>query len=353
MEPPPPDCWPPSRAPCRRWSKRSRSPRARRAPASTGKIPTRSSRSFTKSSPNSTRRGAMRRSPSWKTSWATCCSCWSTWRASSRWIPSRPCAGPTPSSAIASATSNASWPSAAGSSKTPTVVRWKRCGRKPNGNGNPPTDAPMTAFVNLLRRNRNYRYTWAGQIVSEIGDHFNNIAVFSLAVAHTKSGLVVAGVMLARAIPAMLAGPLAGVTLDRTDRKRVMIASDLIRALVAGLFILTVNRHDTWLLYLLSALLMFASPFFTSGRASILPAITNRKGHTKTAHPDHPVDHARDRRVSGRRQRDAVRLPVGLFRQRPFVRGFRAVHFAAVSAGARIPPAAPSAHRSPGGAALA
>ena len=40
----------------------------------------------------------------------------------------------------------------------------------------------MTAFVNLLRRNRNYRYTWAGQIVSEIGDHFNNIAVFSLAV---------------------------------------------------------------------------------------------------------------------------------------------------------------------------
>jgi MFS family permease len=135
----------------------------------------------------------------------------------------------------------------------------------------------MTAFVNLLRRNRNYRYTWAGQIVSEIGDHFNNIAVFSLAVAHTKSGLVVAGVMLARAIPAMLAGPLAGVTLDRTDRKRVMIASDLIRALVAGLFILTVNRHDTWLLYLLSALLMFASPFFTSGRASILPAIATEE----------------------------------------------------------------------------
>ena len=135
----------------------------------------------------------------------------------------------------------------------------------------------MTAFVNLLRRNRNYRYTWAGQIVSEIGDHFNNIAVFSLAVTHTKSGLVVSGVMLARAIPAMLAGPLAGVTLDRTDRKRVMIASDLIRALVAGLFILTVNRHDTWLLYLLSALLMFASPFFTSGRASILPAIATEK----------------------------------------------------------------------------
>ena len=135
----------------------------------------------------------------------------------------------------------------------------------------------MKAFVSLLRDNRNYRYTWTGQIVSEIGDHFNNIAVFSLAVAHTHSGLVVSGVMLARAIPAMLAGPLAGVTLDRLDRKRVMIASDLIRAMVAGLFILTVNRSDTWLLYLLSALLMLASPFFTSGRSSILPAIASKE----------------------------------------------------------------------------
>ena len=45
----------------------------------------------------------------------------------------------------------------------------------------------MNAFVSLLRENRNYRYTWIGQVVSEIGDHFNNIAVFSLAVMATKS----------------------------------------------------------------------------------------------------------------------------------------------------------------------
>ena len=134
----------------------------------------------------------------------------------------------------------------------------------------------MNAFVSLLRDNRNYRYTWAGQVVSEIGDHFNNIAVFSLAVAHTKSGLVVSGVMLSRAIPAVLIGPVAGVVLDRLNRKQVMIASDLIRAVVAMAFILTVRRTDTWLLYVLSALLMLASPFFTSGRASILPSIATK-----------------------------------------------------------------------------
>lgn len=134
----------------------------------------------------------------------------------------------------------------------------------------------MTAeFVRLLRRNPNYRYTWMGQVVSEVGDHFNNIAVFSLALKSTGSGLVVTGVMLSRAIPMMLAGPLAGVLLDRMDRKRIMITSDLIRALVALCFILTVGRSDAWLLYLLSALLMGASPFFTAGRASILPSIAS------------------------------------------------------------------------------
>src|SRR5260370_13920609 len=87
--------------------------------------------------------------------------------------------------------------------------------------------------------------------------------------------MVVTGVMLARAIPAVMAGPLAGVVLDRMDRKQIMIASDLIRAVVALGFILAVNRSDTWLLYLLSALLMLASPFFTSGRSAILPTIAN------------------------------------------------------------------------------
>jgi MFS family permease len=135
----------------------------------------------------------------------------------------------------------------------------------------------MTQFLSLLRDNRNYRYTWMGQVVSEIGDHFNNIAVFSLAVQTTHSGLVVSGVLLARAIPAVLAGPLAGVILDRLNRKHVMIASDLIRAVVALAFIFTVNGHSTTLLYGLSALLMLASPFFTSGRSAILPSIATKE----------------------------------------------------------------------------
>ncbi|HYR41989.1 MAG TPA: MFS transporter [Terriglobia bacterium] len=132
-----------------------------------------------------------------------------------------------------------------------------------------------SSFLALLRSNRNYRFTWIGQVVSEVGDHFNNIAVFSLALANTGSGLAVAGILLARGAAVMFAGPVAGVLLDRLDRRRIMILSDLIRAVVALAFIFAIPPGRTGLLFLLSGMLMFASPFFTSGRASILPDIAS------------------------------------------------------------------------------
>ena len=139
----------------------------------------------------------------------------------------------------------------------------------------------MSDFTRLLARNRNYRFAWCGQIVSEMGDHFNNIAVLSLAMEQTRSGTVIATLMMSRAIPAMLVGPLAGIVLDRFDRRRIMIASDLVRGVIALGFILTLGHHQTWLLYLLSALLFVASPFFTSGRSAILPSIaTEEELHT-------------------------------------------------------------------------
>src|SRR5207248_4213900 len=113
-----------------------------------------------------------------------------------------------------------------------------------------------SSFLALLRSNRNYRFTWIGQVVSEVGDHFNNIAVFSLALANTGSGLAVAGVLLARGAAVMLAGPVAGVLLDRMDRRRIMILSDMIRAVLALAFTLAIPAGRTWLLFLLSGGLM-------------------------------------------------------------------------------------------------
>lgn len=132
-------------------------------------------------------------------------------------------------------------------------------------------------ILQLLRRNHNYRLLWGGQVISEVGDHFNNIAVFSMAIRQEHGGLLVGGVLMARAIPMLVAGPLAGVVLDRLDRRKVMIASDLVRALVALGFIASIGQSGNTLLFVLSALLMFASPFFSSGRNSILPVVANQE----------------------------------------------------------------------------
>jgi MFS family permease len=140
----------------------------------------------------------------------------------------------------------------------------------------------LTSFYSLLRDNRNYRYTWIGQIVSEVGDMFNTVAVLSFALHVTGSNAAVGGVMIARTLASIGAAPIAGVTLDRLDRRKVMIWSDAVRAVFAASFFLTMRFPNPWLLYTLTACLAFASPFFTAGRSAILPKIS-RGEELKTA----------------------------------------------------------------------
>ena len=142
----------------------------------------------------------------------------------------------------------------------------------------------MGSFVALLRDNRNYRWAWIGQVVGEAGTHFNTVAVLSLALHSTGKGSAVGGVMIARLAGGIAAAPVAGVILDRMDRRHVMLAAELMRAVLAGLFVVTVFYPVQWLLYSLSALLFFAAPFFTSGRNAILPRITEaHELHTANA----------------------------------------------------------------------
>src|SRR5688500_20395350 len=98
----------------------------------------------------------------------------------------------------------------------------------------------MGSFVALLRDNRNYRWAWIGQVVGEAGTHFNTVAVLSLALHSTGKGSAVGGVMIARLAGGIAAAPVAGVILDHMDRRHVMLAAELMRAVLAGLFVVTV-----------------------------------------------------------------------------------------------------------------
>src|SRR6058998_4067952 len=90
-------------------------------------------------------------------------------------------------------------------------------------------------YLSLLRRNRNFRLLFVGQAISQLGDWFNAVAVFALLLDLTGSATAVAWMMIVQFLPVAVVGPLAGVVVDRVDRRRLMIVTDLMR----GCLILT------------------------------------------------------------------------------------------------------------------
>src|SRR5246127_4036487 len=103
------------------------------------------------------------------------------------------------------------------------------------------------SYVRLLRDNRNFRRLWAAQIVSEIGDWFYTLSIYSLLLQFTGRASSVALALVLQVIPQTLAGPTAGVVNDRLKRKHVMIAADLIRFVVVLSMLLVRSRAMVWL----------------------------------------------------------------------------------------------------------
>src|SRR5215216_3398116 len=90
------------------------------------------------------------------------------------------------------------------------------------------------SYALLLRRNRNYAALWAGQLVSVFGDRLHQIALLVLVGTLTSNDLRQIGLVFATiGLPSLLFGLFAGALADRWSRKSIMIASDLVRALLA------------------------------------------------------------------------------------------------------------------------
>ncbi|HEX4386391.1 MAG TPA: MFS transporter, partial [Myxococcales bacterium] len=82
----------------------------------------------------------------------------------------------------------------------------------------------------VVRDNRDFRRLYAANAVSQMGDWFNVVALFSLLLELTGTGESIAVVLLARFVPSFFAGPAAGVLADRLPRRAILISSDLLRA---------------------------------------------------------------------------------------------------------------------------
>jgi len=132
----------------------------------------------------------------------------------------------------------------------------------------------MNAYLQLLRNNPGFTRLWLAQVISLLGDWFNTIVLGLLVERYSGgSGLAVSLFLLARFVPPMLAGPWAGVLVDRLDRKLLLVLSDWLRALVVLLLLVVDGPHLLWLVYVLTALQFTFSAVFEPGRNALLPAL--------------------------------------------------------------------------------
>jgi predicted MFS family arabinose efflux permease len=140
----------------------------------------------------------------------------------------------------------------------------------------------LASYSRLLRGNRNFRRLWLAQIVSEIGDWFYTLSIYTLLLQLTGHASSVALALVLQVLPQTFIGPTAGVVNDRLRRKHVMIAADLVRVVVVLAMLLVRSQSTVWLVYplLLAETLMAA--FFEPARNAVIPNIA-RKGEVLIA----------------------------------------------------------------------
>lgn len=131
----------------------------------------------------------------------------------------------------------------------------------------------QVGYIDLLRRNRSFRLLWLGQVVSQMGDWFNTIALYTIVLQLTGSGRDVGLLLVARFVPSFFFGPISGVIADRFSRQKIMIWSDLLRALVVLGFLFVRRADQIWLVYVLTVLQLGLSTFFEPAKTAAIPSI--------------------------------------------------------------------------------
>src|ERR1700681_4089540 len=131
----------------------------------------------------------------------------------------------------------------------------------------------LASYGRLLRGNRNFRRLWLAQIVSEIGDWFYTLSIYTLLLQLTGQAGSVALALVLQVLPQTFVGPTAGVVNDRLKRKHVMIAADIVRFGVVLAMLFVRSRSMVWLVYLLLLAETTMAAFFEPARSSVIPNI--------------------------------------------------------------------------------
>jgi CRP-like cAMP-binding protein/sugar phosphate permease len=134
------------------------------------------------------------------------------------------------------------------------------------------TEAQTSLFA--VFRNRSFSLLWSAQLISTIGSALTSLAASILIYRLTGSALSVGLMLMATAAPSLVIGLVAGVYVDRANRKRILIAADIIRAVLVLLIPWLVGLNIAWL-YVIVMLTSAVGQFYDPAHESVLPEIAS------------------------------------------------------------------------------
>lgn len=133
----------------------------------------------------------------------------------------------------------------------------------------------LTPYYLLIRDNVNYRRLWLAQSVSNFGDWFGLLALYAIIARYSDSEFLLGLIIVVKMLSLASFSPLAGYITDRFNRRKLMIACDVLRA-AAVMGILFVQSESTlWIAFVLTALQMMLSAVFEPAKTSSIPNVTS------------------------------------------------------------------------------
>ncbi|GGR41243.1 MFS transporter [Deinococcus ruber] len=125
-------------------------------------------------------------------------------------------------------------------------------------------------------QNRAYALLWLSSLISTLGDWLLLVALPLAVLAFSGSALATGLTLLSATFPMVLFSPLAGVLVDRLDRRRLMVICDLSRAaLLPGLLLVHDTQH-LWIVYTVTFLMAMARQLFDPAARAVLPLLVQQ-----------------------------------------------------------------------------
>ena len=136
----------------------------------------------------------------------------------------------------------------------------------------------MSHFTTHLK-NRNFSRLWVAQVISQFGDRINQMALIGLVAGRAPGSAVeLAKVLSFTIIPVFLVGPIAGVYVDRWDRRTTLFVCDFLRALfVISIPFVFMGRGSMVPIYVVVFLVFCLSRFYVPAKMSIIPDLVKEE----------------------------------------------------------------------------